>query len=385
MALQTNSILTTHVGSLPRPEFLFELLIMEDKNEEHDQDELLRLTTAAVDSAVSQQVAADISIVGDGEMSKSSYTHYVKHRLAGVATGQPSGPPPKPPQDQGDHPDVGEGPGRGTARGLLAPVACEGTISYEDTGPVKRDIANLAGAAEKVGVDPSNAFINSAAPATLAHFIQDRHYENEELFLSDLASAMRTEYEAILDAGFLLQIDCPDLAMIRHMNYQDLADDEFIKIAERNVEALNHATDGLPRDRMRMHVCWGNYPGPHTHDLPIAKLIPTLMKANPQAILFEAANPAHAHEWEDWQSANLNDDTILIPGVIDTTTNLVETPRLIAQRLKVFANIVGKDRVIGGTDCGFGTVAGREVVAQSVVWKKLANLAEGAALATSEN
>jgi 5-methyltetrahydropteroyltriglutamate--homocysteine methyltransferase len=170
--------------------------------------------------------------------------------------------------------------------------------------------------------------------------------------------------------------------MIRHMNYQDLPDEAFLKIAARNVAALNHATDGLPRDRMRMHICWGNYPGPHTHDLPVAKIIPILMQANPAAILFEGANPAHAHEWEDWKAAKLNDDTVLVPGVIDTTTNLVETPRLIAQRLKSFADIVGKDRVIASTDCGFGTVAGREVVARSVVWKKLSNLVEGAALAS---
>ncbi len=372
---------TTHVGSLPRPEPLFDLLILEDGGEVHDRDELHRQTTEAVDSAVAQQVDAGINIVGDGEMSKSSYTHYVKHRLAGVTTGQPGGGPPKPPRDQGDHPDVGEGPGRGTARRLLAPVVCEGPISYEDTGPVERDIANLTAAARKAGVEPSSAFINSAAPGTLAHFVHDLHYGNEETFLAALASAMRTEYEAILDAGFQLQIDCPDLAMIRHMNYQDVSDETFLMVAERNIEALNVATEGLPKDRLRMHICWGNYPGPHTHDLPVAKIIPALMKANPPAILFEAANPAHAHEWEDWQAAKLNDDTVLIPGVIDTTTNLVETPRLIAQRLKSFVEIVGGDRVIAGTDCGFGTVAGREVVARSVVWRKLANLAQGAAMA----
>jgi len=381
MSHPTNSIPTTHVGSLPRPEALFEMLILEDKGENHDQDELQRLTAEAVDDAVAQQAAAGVSIVGDGEMSKSSYTHYVKHRLAGVETGAPPEGPPMIPRDQSDHPDVGEGPGRGTARRLLAPVVCQGPISYADKGPVERDIANLASAVKKAGVDPSSAFINSAAPGTLAHFIRDEHYDNEEEFLAAIASAMRTEYEAILDAGFQLQIDCPDLAMIRHMNYQDINDESFLKIAERNIEALNDATKGLSRDRLRMHICWGNYPGPHTHDLPVAKIIPALMKANPPAILFEAANPDHAHEWEDWQAAKLNDDTVLVPGVIDSTTNLVETPRLIAQRLKAFVGIVGADRVIAGTDCGFGTVAGREVVAQSVVWKKLANLAQGASMA----
>lgn len=378
-------IRTTHVGSLPRPESLFDLLIQEDKGEEHDREELLRLTTEAVDSAVAQQVTAGISVIGDGEMSKSSYTHYVKHRLAGVETGVPVEGPPMIPRDQVDHPHVGEGPGRGTARRLLAPVVCDGPISYNDTGPVERDIANLSAAVEMAGVDLSSAFITSAAPATLAHFIRDEHYGNEEAFLAALASAMRTEYEVILDAGFQLQIDCPDLAMIRHMNYQDVADDSFLNVAERNIEALNDATEGLSKERLRMHICWGNYPGPHTHDLPVAKIIPALMKANPPAILFEAANPAHAHEWEDWRAAKLNDDTVLIPGVIDTTTNLVETPRLIAQRLMAFTNIIGAERVIGGTDCGFGTVAGREVVARSVVWKKLKNLAEGAALASARS
>ena len=387
MEISRDRILTTHVGSLPRPADLFELLIAEDAGDDHDAARLIETAHRAVGEVVRRQVDAGVDIVSDGELSKSSYTHYVKHRLNGIGSGKRGGGGDGGgggPRDMRDHPDAAPHAGRGTGRDLLTPVVCDGRVSYSDTGPLERDIDNLRAALAEAAPDtrPVEAFINAASPATLAHFIRDDHYGDHDRFLADLADAMRTEYEAIADAGLLVQIDAPDLAMVRHMSYQDLSDEEFLRIAERNVEALNHATANIPPDAMRMHICWGNYPGPHTHDIPVSRVIPAIMKARPQAVLFEAANPAHAHEHEDWAAARIADDKILIPGVIDTTTNLVEHPRLIAQRIGQFAEIVGRERVIAGTDCGFGTVAGRDVVAHSVVWKKLANLGEGAALAS---
>ncbi len=383
MEISRDRILTTHVGSLPRPADLFDLLIAEDAGDDHDAAKLIETAHRAVGEVVRRQVGAGVDIVSDGELSKSSYTHYVKHRLNGIGSGKRGGGGgggDGGPRDMRDHPDAAAQGGRGTGRDRLTPVVCDGRISYGDTGPLERDIGNLKAALAEN--EAGEAFINAASPATLAHFVRDAHYHNEESFLADLADAMRTEYEAIAGAGILLQVDAPDLAMVRHMSYQDLTDDEFLRIAERNVEALNHATANIPPDAMRMHICWGNYPGPHTHDIAVGKIIPVIMRARPQAVLFEAANPAHAHEHEDWAAAHIADDKILIPGVIDTTTNLVEHPRLIAQRIGRFAEIVGRERVIAGTDCGFGTVAGRDVVAHSVVWKKLANLGEGAALAS---
>jgi len=382
MEISRDRILTTHVGSLPRPADLFELLIAEDAGDDHDAAKLIETAHRAVGEIVRKQSGVGVDIVSDGELSKSSYTHYVKHRLNGIGSGEHGGGGGGGPRDMREHPDAAAQGGRGTGRDLLTPVVCDGQISYGDTGPLERDIDNLRAALAEN--ETGEAFINAASPATLAHFVRDAHYHNEETFLADLADAMRTEYEAIVDAGLLVQIDAPDLAMVRHMSYQDLSDDEFLRIAQRNVEALNHATANIPPDSMRMHICWGNYPGPHTHDIAVGKIIPVIMQARPQAVLFEAANPAHAHEHEDWAAAHIADDKILIPGVIDTTTNLVEHPRLIAQRIGRFAEIVGRERVIAGTDCGFGTVAGRDVVAHSVVWKKLSNLAAGARLASQE-
>lgn len=377
MKISTDRILTTHVGSLPRPPELFDLLIAEDSGADYDPGDLEAAIASGVSATVARQIEAGVDIVSDGELSKSSYTHYVKHRLDGVNSGAKGSPPGGGggPKDMQEHPDAAGG---GTARGLLAPVVCDGPVSYSTTGPVERDIANLKAAIGSASV--GDAFINAASPATLAHFIRNEHYASNDEFMTALAEAMQTEYEAIHNAGLLVQIDAPDLAMVRHMSYQDKSDSEFVAIAERNIEALNHATANIPRDRMRMHVCWGNYPGPHTHDIPVSNIIPVIAKARPQAVLFEGANPAHAHEWEDWAAAKLPDDLILVPGVIDTTTNLVENPRLIAQRIARYAGIVGRERVLAASDCGFGTVAGRDVVAHSVVWKKLANLAEGAAL-----
>lgn len=381
----TATILTTHVGSLPRPPLLAERLLGGGGSEDGKAPPFGKLVAAAVTDVVRQQIDVGLDVINDGEMGRTSYTHYVADRLTGLvagAIGQGRGPA-KPPRDMADHPDVAaaQAGGRGTARGLLAPLICEGAVAYRDTEPVKRDIANLIAASTRFG---RKQFLSSASPGTLAHFVLNRHYATEDEFVAALADAMQTEYEAIFRAGIVVQIDCPDLAMIRHMRHQDSSDADFIRIAERNVEALNHATRNIPGSAMRMHVCWGNYPGPHTHDFPVAKLIPTLMRARPAAILFEGANPRHEHEWEDWAAASIPDDKILIPGVIDTTTNLVEHPRLVAQRLERYCGIVGPERVMAATDCGFGTVAGRDVVVPSVVAAKLRVLVEGAEIARDQ-
>ena len=387
-------ILTTHVGSLPRPEPLLQALQSQLDDENFDQASLDRLSAEAVGQIVAMQVDAGVDVVSDGEMGKISYAHYVKHRLNGVGDrGEEAGAAPGTAvnRDFLDHPDFHElqknapwrsigAKGRQFNTGIALP-ACIGPVSYGDRTLVERDIDQFQAAV--ANSNPAEAFINAASPGVLTKFVPDMHYGDEDRYVSDLADAMSEEYEAIHAAGLLLQIDCPDLCSARHNQYQDLSEAEFLKIAERNVEALNHATRNIPPEDMRMHICWGNYEGPHTHDLPLSVILPVCIKARPQALLFEGANPRHEHEWEDLENANLPDDMILIPGVIDTTTNFVEHPRLVEQRICRYANIVGRERVIAGTDCGFSTFAGPVLrIAPSITWAKIRALGEGAALAT---
>ena len=352
MKSSTDRILTTHVGSLPRPPSLVDLLDAQDKGRDYDAAAFEQEVTAAVRDVVTKQVDAGIDIVCDGEMSKVGYTFYVRHRLSGIeAVGGRGTPPSATPRDLLDHPEINaarEKTGSGPTR--LAALHCVGAVAYRDRGPLDRDIERLHTAVAEV--TPVEAFMNAASPGVLPNFIPDDHYGDEDAYVADLADAMKSEYEAIHAAGFILQIDCPDLAMMRHMVYQDRSDDEFLRIVERNVEAINHATANIPPEAVRMHLCWGNYAGPHTHDFPVAKIADRVMTARPQAILFEGANPRHEHEWEDWKAAGVPDDKILIPGVIDSTTNFVEHPRLVAQRICHYAAIVGRERVIAGTDCG---------------------------------
>ena len=285
--------------------------------------------------------------------------------------------------DMVEHPDFAE-----QARKARAGWALEygrpwvvGPLSYENRAPMERDITHLKAA---IGAaKPKEAFMNAASPGVLSKFVPNDYYKDEESYIEAMADAMKTEYEGIHKAGFLLQIDCPDFGSARHNQYQKLSDDEFLKIAERNAEAVNAATANIPSDRMRLHICWGNYEGPHTHDFPLSKIFPVLMKVRPDAILFEGANPRHEHEWEDIKDAKIPDSKILIPGVIDSTSNFVEHPKLIAQRLCNWASVVGRDRVIASSDCGFGTFARSEpTVSPSVVWSKFRCMAEGAKIAT---
>jgi len=389
MKTSTDRILTTHVGSLPRPADLLAQVMAQEVGEAVDEAAFAPRLTQAVRDVVAKQVAAGIDSVCDGEQSKISYTFYVRHRLSGIGSvaGTDHSAPPQTAahRDILDHPDFMErlrAQRGGTSWFAAAAVPyCTGPVAYENRRPLDIDIENLseAVAAEK----PGEAFMNSASPGVLTKFVPDRYYRNEDAYVAALADALKEEYEAIHCAGFILQIDAPDLGSARHNQYQHLSDDEFLKIAERNIAAVNHATQNIPRDRMRLHICWGNYEGPHTHDIPLAKVLDVAIKARPQAILFEAANPRHAHEWEELREKKIPDDLILIPGCIDSTTNFVEHPKLVAQRIENYARLVGRERVVAGTDCGFATFAAQQnMVVPSVAWAKLAALAEGAKIAS---
>jgi 5-methyltetrahydropteroyltriglutamate--homocysteine methyltransferase len=387
-------ILTTHVGSLPRPADLLALLTAQERGEVIDEAAFAARLTHAVREVVARQVAAGIDSVCDGEQSKMSYTFYVRHRLAGIgaATGDALDRPPQTAahRDILDHPDftarLHQMRGGASWFAAAAVPCCTGPVAYRDRGPLERDLVNLKAAcdaAQSAKAGPLEAFVPAASPGVLTKFVPDRYYNNEDAYVEALADALAVEYEAIVAAGFVLQIDAPDLGSARHNQYQHLSEAEFLRVAERNIAALNHATRNIPPDSMRMHICWGNYEGPHTHDIPLAAILPVALRARPAGLQFEAANPRHAHEWEDLQGAKIPDDKIMMPGCLDSTTNFVEHPRLIAQRICNVADIVGRERVIAGADCGFATFAAQQnPVVPSIVWAKLAALAEGARIAS---
>jgi 5-methyltetrahydropteroyltriglutamate--homocysteine methyltransferase len=389
MRLSTDRILTTHVGSLPRPPDLLAFLEARENGQEFDQAAFETHLAEAVREVVTKQAAAGIDIVCDGEMGKISYTFYVRHRLSGIAAFR-GGDNDEPPQtaahrDLLDHPDYmqryNQARGGTSWYSREAVPCCTGPVAYRDRRPLEADLSNLAAAC--AAVKPLEAFMTAASPGVLTKFVPDRYYRDEDTYVEALANALQEEYEAIVKAGFVLQIDAPDLGSARHNQYQHLSDEAFLRVAERNIAALNHATAAIAPEQMRMHLCWGNYEGPHTHDIPLAKIFDVAMRARPAGLSFEAANPRHAHEWEDLLASKIPGDKILIPGVIDSTTNFVEHPRLVAQRICHYTDIVGRERVIAGADCGFATFAFvNNAVAPSVVWAKLAALAEGARIAT---
>jgi 5-methyltetrahydropteroyltriglutamate--homocysteine methyltransferase len=381
MKTSKDRILTTHTGSLPRPKPLVDLVLQREEGRAVDANTFEAETAQAVDEIIAQQVAAGIDIVSDGEMSKPSYTTYIRHRVAGIE------PDPRAAEKGRDimigrdllaHPDFA------ARRGNFADTpfpGCVGPLRYKDRSALDRDIAHLKTAAAKSS--PVDVFMTAPSPGILTRFIINLHYPSEDTYVEALAEVIKTEYQAIVEAGFVLQIDAPDLGSARNNQYRHLSDDEFRRIAERNIEALNAATAGLPAERMRLHICWGNYEGPHTHDLPVTRIIDIAFKARPQAISIEAANPRHDHEWEDLMDVDIPQDKILIPGVIDSTTNFVEHPRLVAQRIGRYAQVIDRERLIAGVDCGFGTSVRRDpMVADSIVWAKLRALGEGAAIAS---
>ena len=376
MKTSQDRILTTHVGSLPRPAELRQLLVAKDKGEPYDSAELARQTRAAVLAIVRRQAATGVDIVNDGEMSKPGYSTYVADRLSGFAGHEPA----KPRLDTRDHPNFMAAYERMTGANVARRSVCVGPIEVRDREPLNQDIANLRDALAQVSV--AEGFMTAASPGLVPVFQNNRYYASHEAYVEAIAAAMQEEYEAIVEAGFVLQLDCPDLAMAHHTSFQDLDEADFLKRAAFHVEVLNHALRNVPADRCRIHICWGNYEAPHDHDIDFGKVAPILVKAKPMALVVEAANPRHAHEWRVWQEVKLPDDKILIPGVLDTSTNYVEHPELIAERLCRFADLVGRERVIAGSDCGFGTFAGYGKLDPDISFKKLRAMVEGAALAS---
>lgn len=375
MKHSADRLLTTHVGSLPRSQAVTDVLFARERSEPlpAQSDTVI---ADAVRSVVARQVGVGIDVVSDGETNKISYATYIKDRLAGFDGDTPR----EPGQDLVEFPRLLRKLADTGATAKYQRPRCVGEIRVKNLGPLHVDVENLTGAV--AAAQPAEAFMNAASPGVIALFQPNEFYPTQDAYLEAIAEAMRPEYEAIVGAGLLLQIDAPDLGMGRHTMYRDRSVEEFLELAARHIEVLNHALRNVPADRVRMHVCWGNYEGPHHHDVPLEALLPVVIKARAQALLFEAANPRHAHEWAVFQNAKIPDDKILVPGVLSTTTNYVEHPLLVAERLERFANVVGRERVIGGTDCGFGTFAGFGPVDPDIAYLKLRSLTAGAEIAS---
>jgi 5-methyltetrahydropteroyltriglutamate--homocysteine methyltransferase len=370
--------LTTHTGSLPRPDDLMRTMFAREEGVPVDATALGARIRSAVAEAVGKQVAAGIDIVNDGEFSKPSYATYVKDRLSGFAgTSQPL-----------QYQDLVEFPGMARrvfgdpGRARRKTPACTGPISVRDARAAQADVENLRSALGPVKAE--GAFLTAASPGVVSLFFRNDHYRSHEAYLHAIAGAMKSEYETVAKAGFVLQVDCPDLAMGRHIQFAGLTLDEFRTMARLHVEALNHALANVPPEQARLHLCWGNYEGPHHHDVPLADIIDIVLEARPSGISFEAANPRHAHEWRVFEAVKLPEDKVIIPGVLDSTTNFIEHPELVAERIGRYARLVGRENVIAGTDCGFGTWVGQAAVDPDVVWAKLASMAAGARLASRE-
>jgi 5-methyltetrahydropteroyltriglutamate--homocysteine methyltransferase len=369
------AVLTTHTGSLPRPADLVDLIVARDEG--GDPAGLDRRVQTAVADVVRRQADVGLDLVGDGEQGKVGYSTYVKDRLTGFE-GEPSTLSAL--AELADFPDDAPRFARELAGIRMTAPACTGPVAPRDEAAVGRDLENLLAAARAAGVTSDRLFMTAASPGVIALFFEDRFYGDREQYLAALAEAMRPEYEAIAAAGVTLQLDCPDLAAGRHTIFAGLSLDEFRREIARNVDALNEATRAVAPERMRLHLCWGNYEGPHTHVVPLADIVDVVLRARPLGLSIEASNPRHGHEWELFADRPLPEGRYLIPGVIDSTTNFVEHPRLVAQRIERFASALGAERVVTGTDCGFGTFVGQAQVTPSVAWAKLAALVEGAAL-----
>lgn len=374
MLSSTDRILTTHVGSLPRSARVTETVFALEKGQAvSDAKTVIR---DAVDDVVARQVQVGVDVVSDGEMSKISYATYIKDRISGFDGDSDRDPP----SDLEAYPKFMARQAAGGGTPTYRRPCCVGEIAVKDMGPVTEDLDNMRAAVQKH--EPAEAFMNAASPGVIACFQPNQHYDTHAAYLFALSDAMAAEYRAIVEAGLVLQLDSPDLGLGRHLLFKGRSDEEYQTQAELHVEALNRALDGLPRDRVRLHVCWGNYEGPHHHDAPMELVLPIALQADVGALLFESSNPRHAHEWEVFAQADLPDDLILIPGVLDSTTNFVEHPRLVAERIRRFADIVGRERVIAGTDCGFSTFAGFGAVDEDIVYAKLGAMVEGAKIAS---
>ena len=376
MVRNIDRFLTTHTGSLPRPDDLVRIMYAKEEGQAVDRAELAAKIRDAVTRIVAKQKEAGIDIINDGEMSKPSYATYVKDRLSGFGgTGNTFVY-----QDLVDFPNLAKRVFGDPGRSRRKTPACNGAITFRDREAVQTDIENLASAVGSKG--SSQAFISAASPGVISLFFRNEYYSSEDAYLQAIAAAMRFEYEAIVAAGLDLQIDCPDLAMGRHIQYANLDLPEFRKRAIKHVEALNYALANVPAERVRMHVCWGNYEGPHHCDVALAAIVDIIFRARPASISLEAANPRHAHEWALFETIKLPEGKILIPGMIESKSNFIEHPELIANRISNYANLVGRENVIAGSDCGYGTWVGQAAVDPDIVWAKFAGLAEGARIAT---
>ena len=372
-------ILTSHVGSLPRTQDVVDFIFARENDESYDQAAFDNCMSSACNETVRRQVAAGVDIVSDGETSKISYATYVKDRYTGFSGDSPRNAP----ADLKQFPSFLERLANSGGTPQYARPMCTGKVTSKGQGELQADIDNLKAGMAKHGA--TRGFMNAASPGVISLFLQNQHYATREAYLGALADAMKEEYETIVGAGLDLQLDCPDLALSRHMLFADLSDDEFVKIAAMHVEALNHSLREIDPARVRVHICWGNYEGPHVCDIDMDKVFTTLMNTRARYVLFETSNPRHAHEWTVFRdrASEIPDDKVLVPGVVDSTTNFVEHPELVAERIARFAGIVGAERVIAGSDCGFGTFAGFGAVDPEIAYAKLTSLAEGAALASS--
>jgi 5-methyltetrahydropteroyltriglutamate--homocysteine methyltransferase len=370
-----SKILTTHVGSLPRTQEVVDFIFAREKEQPYDQAAFDACMTSAVSETVRRQVEAGVDIVSDGETSKISYATYVKDRYTGFDGDSPRNAP----ADLKQFPTFLQRLADDGGTPTYARPMCVGEVKSKGQGELEKDIANLKSAMAEHGVE--RGFMNAASPGVISLFLQNDFYPTREAYLEALANAMKAEYETIVASGLDLQLDCPDLALSRHMLFNDLSDEEFIKIANSHVEALNYALSDVPAEKARVHICWGNYEGPHICDIPMSKMFDTLMSTKARYVLFETSNPRHGHEWSVFRDRknDIPEDKVLVPGVVDTTTNFVEHPDLVAQRIERFVDIVGADRVIAGSDCGFGTFAGFGAVDPEIAYAKLSSLSKGAA------
>lgn len=374
-----SKILATHVGSLPRSQAVVDFIFAREHGQPYDAAAFDACMSDAVAQTVARQKAAGVDVVSDGETSKISYATYVKDRYTGFDGDSPRNAP----ADLKMFPGFLQRLANDGGTPKYARPMCVGEVKSKGQGELEKDIANLKAAMAAQGI--ARGFMNAASPGVISLFLPNQHYASREAYLAALADAMKAEYETIVAAGLDLQLDCPDLALSRHMLFNELSDAEFVRIAGLHVEALNHALRDIPQDKVRVHICWGNYEGPHCCDIPMEQVFSTLMSTKSRYVLFETSNPRHAHEWQVFadRKAQIPDDKVLVPGVVDTTTNFVEHPELVAQRLERFVGIVGPERLMAGSDCGFGTFAGFGAVDPDIAYAKLAALAEGAALASA--
>ena len=379
MKRSTERILTTHTGSLPRSVHLQEILREREDGAGFDPERLAGGVREGVSEVVERQQRSGIDVVNDGEQGRSQYATYVKERLTGFEGERMIRARPR--LDEADFPEFAATQSHYSSRNLPQP-ACTGPISWRDWPAVLQDIDNLKSASDGLGVE--EVFMTAASPGVIANFLPNEYYSTEEEYLYALADVMKDEYHAIANAGLLLQIDCPDLAMTRITQFSHLSEAEFKKIVEQHVEVINYALKDIDPERMRLHLCWGNTEGPHHHDIPLKEIVDLVLKARPVGLSFEGANPRHAHEWRVWEDVDLPEGKVLIPGVLDSTTNFIEHPELVAQRICNYANVVGRGRVIAGSDCGFGTSAWGRKVETNIAWAKLAAMSEGASLASKE-